>query len=188
MSCVLPQNEHLRDACGSALRDGACVLDAGDQVGYVRLENGTAIDVRARPTPHASVDAAPGTESVCLPGRDFTLTTLLGTLDALRRRLARTTRGHEGAFAGFDVLDISEWRDCGAEASIRFTARLVSNETSSQTVEYDAIACAHASGDCQPEEAAKPYIRARGRTVALDRSRQGVAPAQSWGTTIPPHR
>lgn len=39
---VLPQNEHhLRDAFGSPLRDGACVLDADQQVGYVRLEFGS---------------------------------------------------------------------------------------------------------------------------------------------------
>lgn len=42
MRTVLPQNEkHLRDACGSPLRDGACVLDADRQVGYVRLEFGS---------------------------------------------------------------------------------------------------------------------------------------------------
>jgi hypothetical protein len=39
---VLPQNEkHLRDVLGSRLRDGACVLDADREVGYVRLEFGT---------------------------------------------------------------------------------------------------------------------------------------------------
>ena len=42
MRTVLPQNEkHLRDAFGSPLRDGACVLDADRQVGYVRLEFGS---------------------------------------------------------------------------------------------------------------------------------------------------
>ena len=39
---VLPQNErHLHDSFGSPLRDGACVLDADHEVGYVRLEFGT---------------------------------------------------------------------------------------------------------------------------------------------------
>jgi hypothetical protein len=39
---VLPQNEkYLRDAFGAPLRDGACVLDADHEVGYVRLEFGT---------------------------------------------------------------------------------------------------------------------------------------------------
>ncbi len=39
---ALPENEKLlRDAFGSPLRDGACVLDADRQVGYVRLEFGT---------------------------------------------------------------------------------------------------------------------------------------------------
>jgi hypothetical protein len=39
---VLPHNEmYLRDVFGSPLHDGACVLDADRQVGYVRLEFGT---------------------------------------------------------------------------------------------------------------------------------------------------
>jgi hypothetical protein len=42
MFTVLPRNErHLRDAFGSPLRDGACVLDPDGQVGYVRLEFGS---------------------------------------------------------------------------------------------------------------------------------------------------
>ena len=42
MPSVLPQNEkYLRDAFGSPLHDGACVLDSEHQVGYVRLEFGT---------------------------------------------------------------------------------------------------------------------------------------------------
>ena len=42
MDTVLPQNErYLRDAFGSPLADGSCVLDADRQIGYVRLEFGT---------------------------------------------------------------------------------------------------------------------------------------------------
>ena len=42
MHAVLPQNKrHLRDSFGSPLHDGACVLDADHEVGYVRLEFGT---------------------------------------------------------------------------------------------------------------------------------------------------
>lgn len=42
MNEVLPQNEkYLRDAFGSQLQDGACVLDPESQVGYVRLEFGS---------------------------------------------------------------------------------------------------------------------------------------------------
>ena len=42
MHSVLPQNEkYLRDAFGAPIRDGACVLDADHQVGYVRLEYGS---------------------------------------------------------------------------------------------------------------------------------------------------
>ena len=42
MIAVLPQNErYLRDVTGSPLRDGACVIDADHEIGYVRLEFGT---------------------------------------------------------------------------------------------------------------------------------------------------
>ena len=42
MHSVLPQNEkYLRDAFGGPLHDGACVLDADREIGYVRLEFGT---------------------------------------------------------------------------------------------------------------------------------------------------
>ncbi|RNM12202.1 hypothetical protein EFL26_20590 [Nocardioides pocheonensis] len=42
MHTVLQQNQrYLRDAFGCPLRDGACVLDADRQVGYVRLEFGS---------------------------------------------------------------------------------------------------------------------------------------------------
>jgi hypothetical protein len=41
MSQVLPQNQrYLRDAFGSPITDGACVLDHEREVGYVRLELG----------------------------------------------------------------------------------------------------------------------------------------------------
>lgn len=71
-------------------------------------------------------DAALVTEAVCLSGRGLTLTSVLNTLDILRRRLAATTRGLEGAFAGFDVFDISAWRSCEDKAAIVFysSARL----------------------------------------------------------------
>jgi hypothetical protein len=42
MAAVLTQNEkYLFDRFGSPLRDGACVLDADHEVGYVRFEFGT---------------------------------------------------------------------------------------------------------------------------------------------------
>lgn len=43
MYVVLPQNEkYLPDAFGSPLGDGACVIDAEQRVGYVRLEFGSS--------------------------------------------------------------------------------------------------------------------------------------------------
>lgn len=42
MHKVLPQNEkYLRDAFGSTLDDGACIVDAEKEIGYVRFEYGT---------------------------------------------------------------------------------------------------------------------------------------------------
>ena len=42
MHQVLPQNQqYLRDVFGSPLDDGACVVDAESEIGYVRLEYGT---------------------------------------------------------------------------------------------------------------------------------------------------
>ena len=42
LAAVLTQNEkYLCDRFGSPLRDGACVLDADHEVGYVRYEFGT---------------------------------------------------------------------------------------------------------------------------------------------------
>ena len=39
MTSVIPENERfLRDAFGSPITDGACVIDHDRQVGYVRLE------------------------------------------------------------------------------------------------------------------------------------------------------
>jgi len=41
MSAVIPENHrHLRDAFGSTITDGACVLDHDREVGYVRLDAG----------------------------------------------------------------------------------------------------------------------------------------------------
>ena len=42
MSTIPAQNErYLRDAFGSPLRDGACVVDPDHKVGYVRFEFGS---------------------------------------------------------------------------------------------------------------------------------------------------
>jgi hypothetical protein len=41
MSSTIPANDrYLRDAFGSDITDGACVLDADREVGYVRLDLG----------------------------------------------------------------------------------------------------------------------------------------------------
>jgi hypothetical protein len=42
MHQVLPQNkQYLHDVFGSPLNDGACVVDAESEIGYVRFEYGT---------------------------------------------------------------------------------------------------------------------------------------------------
>ena len=106
-------------------------------------------------------------ESICLPGQGLTLTELLRVLDVLRRRVARESRGREGAFAGFDSLDVSRWRDCGERAPVLFTARVVSEQSNSQVVEYLAYQCSHTHGNCHRDPAGDPYVVASGRTVGL---------------------
>lgn len=127
------------------------------------------------------------TSSLCLPGRGLTLTELLQVLDVLRRQLARSTRGHEGAFAGFDVLDVSAWQDGDREGSVRFTARVVSDGDTSQTVEYSAGPCAHVNGRCHPVMGDE-YLRARGTTVALARPQARPAPLPRPFLIASPHR
>lgn len=128
---------------------------------------------------HARATVRTPARSLCLPGRDLTLTELMRVLDGLRRELARSTRGHEGAFAGYDVLNLSGWEDGDEERSIRLTARLVSDEDTRQTVEYSAAPCDHADGRCHPLEGDQ-YLRARGTTVAL--AAPQVRPAWSLGS------
>ena len=59
----------------------------------------------------ADVEAGMRTTSLCVQGRVLTLSELLRALDVLRRSLARRTRGEEGAFPGFDVLEVSSWQE-----------------------------------------------------------------------------
>lgn len=134
-------------------------------------------------------DAALADESssLCLPGRGLTLTDLLEALDVLRRRLARSTRGCEGAFAGYDVLDLSGWEDGNGDARIRFTARLVSDEDARQTVEYSAGPCVHRDGRCHPLDEGQ-YVWARGTTVALAPPKARPAQASHPFVIASPHR
>lgn len=114
--------------------------------------------------------AGPVTEQLCLPGKGLTLAELLRVLDVLRRRLARHTRGQEGAFAGFDVLDVSRWQPEAEAGPILFTARRVADDSRSQVVEYAASACLHHDGLCHGTATAEPFVRASGTTIGLGRT------------------
>lgn len=106
-------------------------------------------------------------ELMCLPGRDLTLAELFRALDVLRRRLARASRGREGAFAGFDALDISGWQEHEEDERVLFSARLVEDGPAAQVVAYEATRCVHACGACLQTGSGAAYVRASGTTVGL---------------------
>lgn len=124
-------------------------------------------------------------QSICLPGQGLTLSELLQVLDELRRRLARETRGREGAFAGFDSLDVARWQDGAESAPVLFTARVVSNHTSSQVVEYLATQCRHTQEICHRDAVGDPYVAARGRTVGLGHKPSSTAAARHFSIATP---
>jgi hypothetical protein len=127
------------------------------------------------------------TASLCTQGRVGILSDLLRTLEELRRRLTRQTRGCEGAFPGFDALDVSSWPDGIEERPIQLIATVVSDTASSQTVEFVAVECLHTNGMCHAGTDA--LLRARGTTVALARRRAAVRNSNSHQFVIaPPHR
>lgn len=140
----------------------------------------SATQLGAPPTAVAPV------ESLCLPARALTMTELLRILDVLRRRLARSTRGREGAFAGFDVLDVAGWQDVADDSAVLFAARLVSSTDAAQVVEYSATRCTHEHGVCRGEGHATPYVQATGATVGLGRPTSTVLPVRF--TIAAPHR
>lgn len=126
-------------------------------------------------------------ESLCLPGRALTLTEMLRALDVLRRRIARSTRGREGAFAGFDCLDVSHWDEDAEGASVVFTAELVADEGRTQVVQYTASRCHHHAGECRTDTARTPYLRGSGRTVGLSAARAHREDVMRF-TIASPHR
>ena len=116
------------------------------------------------------VEADAYTEQLCLPGNGLTLTEMFRVLDVLRRRLARNTRGQEGAFAGFDVLDVSGWHYDAESTPILFSARRVADDRKSQVVKYVASRCAHHDGLCHGTATGDPVVQAGGTTVGLGQS------------------
>lgn len=115
----------------------------------------------------AHLEVGMRTSSSCMQERVLTLSELLRGLDVLRKRLARRTRGEEGAFPGFDVFELSSWQDDQENGPVRLIAALVSDTPSTQTVEYLATRCLHTDGICQSRGTDDAYFRARGTTIAL---------------------
>lgn len=130
-----------------------------------RSDQGRGLDSPVAEARSSSSEVPGPLESMCLPGRALTLTEMMRVLDVLRRRLARATRGREGAFAGFDSLDVSKWDQESEAGSVVFTARLVADEGGSQVVEYVASRCDHRSGECGG--VGPIYVSGVGRTIAL---------------------
>lgn len=64
MDTVLPQNQrYLRDVFGTPIHEGACVLDADRQVGYIRLEFGTRRGLTRRTGTDGSASLGRGTRT-----------------------------------------------------------------------------------------------------------------------------
>lgn len=146
----------------------------------------------AIPAPPASSEVEARTrtteELMCLPGRGLTITELLRVLDVLRRRLARNTRGREGAFAGFDALDVAGWQEGAEDERILFSARLVTNGSATQVVDYEATKCAHVGGACLQTGTRDAYVRATGTTVGLAPRTAPNSPTSTLFTIASPHR
>jgi len=146
----------------------------------------------AVPAPPASseveAEARTTEELMCLPGRGLTITELLRVLDVLRRRLARNTRGREGAFAGFDALDVAGWQVRAEEERILFSARLVADGPATQVVDYEATTCAHVDGACLRTGTSETYVRASGTTVGLASPARRRPQASTRFSVASPHR
>lgn len=105
-------------------------------------------------------------ESVCLPGETLDLDGALRAADHLRRKVARTARGAEGSFVGYDELDVAGWANERTEGPVVVVAAVIDEGPSSQTVEYTAVACDHSFGDHRPASSGH-LLLGRGKTVGL---------------------
>jgi hypothetical protein len=107
------------------------------------------------------------TVSLCLPGSELALGDVLRTFETLRRSLATTCTGSEGAFAGFDRLDVSSWSGEAEEGHVVFEAQLVAEDGRSHVADYTASRCDHRDGECERRATDERFIEGRGRTVGL---------------------
>lgn len=143
----------------------------------------TVVDVSTRLT--ASVEAP--TSSVCVSGGELTVAGVFRALDLLRRRTARSSRGQQGAFAGFDAIDVAGWQEGAEGKPILFQARLVAQDARTQTVSFTAMACRHADGECRQQGEGPTLVHARGKTVGLPAAVQSRASARRFAIASP-HR
>lgn len=83
-------------------------------------------------------------ESFELPARGLTSVDVLRIFDILRRRFSIGLSGTEGAFAGYDDLELSPIPGC-PEGRLRLTVQLVDTHPRCHRVAYEAALVAH---DC----------------------------------------
>ena len=109
--------------------------------------------------------AHPVIERLDLPARRARHDDITRGFDTLRRKVARTACGRDGAFAGFDRLELAAVPDEDEDGRVVLTAVLVSATPSAQVVAYEA---ARIRGDSTSGDGDRHLIaQGVGRTVAL---------------------
>ena len=117
----------------------------------------------------------PVIEQMDLSARRLRHDDIIKAFDTLRRRVARTSRGREGAFAGFDRLELAPAMYEDLDGRVVCTAVLVSATPRAQVVAYEAVRLRETS---TPDSWQRRLVaRGVGRTVALGESDLAVARA-----------
>ena len=107
----------------------------------------------------------PVIEQMDLPARRLRHDDITRGFDTLRRRVARTSCGRDGAFAGFDRLELAPAPDEDQDGRVVLTAVLVSASPSAQVVSYEA---ARVRGNSTSGSGQRLLLaQGVGRTVAL---------------------
>jgi len=125
------------------------------------------IDLGVSGTMHEARPAVthPVIEQMDLPAGGLRHDDITRAFDTLRRRVSRSSCGREGAFAGFDRLELAPASDEDQDGRVIFTAVLVSATPGAQVVAYEAERIRENS---TPDSCERRLIaRGVGRTVGL---------------------
>jgi hypothetical protein len=112
----------------------------------------------------------PVIEQMDLPAGGLRHDDITKAFDTLRRRVSRTSCGREGAFAGFDRLELAPDSDEDRDGRVVLTAVLVSATPGAQVVAYEAARIRENSPDSGQRRLIAQGV---GRTVGLATSHLG---------------